>query len=77
MYERIAIDRLDAEHGRGYSEALGLYVRWERDELRFCDPMSGRYLRTLDEEAKRWADAEGRWRADEARWQAKARAAAD
>ena len=60
-YERIAVEWADDEHGRGYSAALGLYVCWEREELRFYDPVAGRYLRTLAEaEAERRAEAEGR-----------------
>ena len=69
-YEPIAIDWRDADHGRGYSAALGLYVCWEREQLRFYDPVLRRYLRTLaeseargDAEAAR-ADAEAA-RADE------------
>ena len=68
-YERIAIDWRDAEHGWGYSDALGLYVCWEREELRFYDPAQGRYLRTLTESEAR-GDAEA-----EARREAEARAA--
>ncbi len=65
MYERIAIEWIDAKHGRGYSEALGLFVCWEREELRFYDPAQGRYLRTLAEEAaERRAEAAGRRVAD-------------
>ena len=70
-YAPIAINWLDAEHGRGYSDALGLFVCWERDALRFSDPRAGRYLRTLDESEAR-ADAEA-----DARRQAEARAAAE
>ena len=67
-YARIAIAWADAEHGRGYSEALGLYVCWEREELRFYDPVEGRYLRTMNEsEARGDAEAEGRRREAEAR----------
>ena len=91
-YERIAIDWRDAEHGRGYSDALGLYVCWEREALRFYDPTAGRYLRTFAEEAaerraeaaaRRVADARAdaeaarRRRADEARRRAEARADAE
>lgn len=50
-HERIAIEWLDAEHGRGYSEALGLYVCWERELLLFFDPFEGRHLRGLSESA--------------------------
>ena len=91
-YAPIAINWLDAEHGRGYSEALGLFVCWERDELRLSDPREGgRYLSSLAEEAaERRAEsaradmeAEARRRAEaradaeaEARRRAEARAAA-
>ena len=71
-YEPIAIEWLDAEHGWGYSPALGLYVCWEREELRFYDPAAERYLRTLYEHsAERRAEAAGRRRA-EARAEAEA-----
>ena len=84
-YERIAIDWIDDYHRRGYSEALGLFVCWEREVLRFYDPALGRYLRTLteseargDAEAAR-ADAESHARRREAhaRRQAEARADAE
>ena len=72
VYEPIAIDWTDAEHGRGYSAALGLYVCWEREELRFYDPVAERYVRTLaDEAAERRAEAVGR-RLAEARADAEA-----
>ncbi len=77
VYEPIAIAWTDAEHGRGYSEALGLYVCWERDELRFSDPRSGgRYLRSLAEAAaeRRAESARADMEAD-ARRRAEARAA--
>ena len=67
-YERIDVEWADDEHGRGYSAALGLYVCWEEEELRFYDPVDGRYLRTR---AERRAEAEGRRRA-EARAEAEA-----
>ncbi len=71
-YEPIAILWDDAEHGRGYSAALGLYVCWEREELRFYDPVAERYVRTLaDEAAERRAEAAGR-RLAEARAEAEA-----
>ena len=77
-YERIAIQWRDAEHGRGYSAALGLYVCWEREELRFYDPVARRCLRTLTESEAR-GDAEAA-RADAeayARRQAESRADAE
>ena len=77
-YERIAIEWRDAEHGRGYSAALGLYVCWEREQLRFYDPVARRYLRTLSEEAaERRAEAAGRQRAEAQAEAAEARAAAE
>ena len=91
-YVRIAVEWDDDGHGRGYSEALGLYVCWDDGELRFYDPVEGRYVRTLAEErAERRAEAEGRRmaearaeveavgrrRADAARRRAEARATAE
>ena len=74
VYVPIAIEWTDDEHARGYSEALGLFVCWEREELRFYDPQQGRYLRTLSEsEAERRAEAAGR-RLAEARADAEAEA---
>ena len=64
-YEPIAIVWTDAEHGSGYSEALGLYVCWEREALRFYDPVQMRYLRTMDESEDR-GDAEAARADDEA-----------
>ena len=75
-YEPIAIVWSDAAHGRGYSAALGLYVCWEREQLRFYDPAQGRYLRTLSEEAaERRAEAAGRRRAEAQAEAAETRAA--
>ena len=81
-YRRIPIAWTDATHGRGYSAALGLYVCWDEGELRFYDPLTGTYLRTLAEErAERRAEAAGRRMAQacadaeaEARRRAEARA---
>ena len=85
VYEPIAIVWSDDEHGSGYSAALGLYVCWEREALRFYDPVQRRYLRTMDEsEARGDAEAEARRQAEaqaemaaEARRQADARADAE
>ena len=73
-YERIPIEWRDDEHGRGYSDALGLFVCWEEGELLFYDPVEERHLRTLSEsEAERRAEAAGR-RLAEARADAEAHA---
>ena len=52
-YRPVPIEWLDDERRRGWSEALGLYVCWERGSLRFYDPISQEYLLTHDEEAGR------------------------
>ena len=52
-YQPIEIEWSDESHGRGYSEALGLYLCWEDGELRFYDPETDSYLRTHDEEIAR------------------------
>ena len=52
-YRPVPIEWLDDERRRGWSEALGLYVCWERGSLRFYDPISQGYLLTHDEEAGR------------------------
>ena len=49
-YAPIPIQRISDNVLRGYSEALGLHVCWEYGDLRFFDPLEGRYLLTRDEE---------------------------
>ena len=50
----------------GYSEALGLELRWNRGELHFWDPATGAYLPDLTEaKAQRDAEAEARQAAEE------------
>ena len=56
-YRPVPVEWQDEERCRGWSQALGLYVCWERGQLRFFDPASQEYLRTHDDEADR-ADAE-------------------
>ena len=77
-YEPIAIEEVEDGVLQGYSEALNLYLRWERGELRLHDPATGRHIATFESERAR-ADAE-RNRADaerEARTQAESRADAE
>ena len=77
-YRRIPIAWTDATHGRAYSAALGLYVCWDAGELRFYDPMTGTYLRTLAEErAERQAETAGRRMAEARAEGASARADAE
>ena len=63
-YEPIEIERVSEGVMRGRSEVLGLYVCWERGQLRFYDPFEGRYLPTFEEEAEGRRDAEDRAEAE-------------
>ena len=51
---------------QGYSAALDLHLRWERGELVFCDPTTGRRIATLEDERARAAAPEARVRELEA-----------
>ena len=48
-YRPIEIERLGETMWRGYSELLGLDVRWENGKLRFFWPETGEYLRSHHE----------------------------
>ena len=65
-YDSIDIETISEDVFSGRSDVLGLDIRWEYGQLRFCDPSEGRYLRTFDEEA------DGRLAAEEARQAAEA-----
>ena len=56
VYVPIAIEELADGSLQGYSPALDLNLRWERGELVFCDPATGRRIATLADERAR-ADA--------------------
>ncbi len=60
----VAIEIEDIADGvlQGYSAALGLYLRWERGELLFFYPETGRSLPTLADERERTEEAEARIR---------------
>ena len=61
--EYVAMDIEELPDGslQGYSVALNLNIRWERGELRFCDPGTGRPIATLaDEREARIAEQEAR-----------------
>lgn len=49
VYVPVEIERVDDERRRGYSEALGLYLCWEYEELLWFDPAAGSYLLTYEE----------------------------
>ena len=67
VYAAIDIDELSEDVLQGYSEALGLYLRWERGELGWHDPSTGRHIATFDTERTRANDAEARAAEAEAR----------
>lgn len=57
VYVPIDIDELSEDVLQGYSEALGLYLRWEHGDLGWHDPATGQHIATFDTERVR-ADAE-------------------
>ena len=50
-YNPIEIETISEDVFRGHSDVLGLDIHWEHGQLRFYDPVEGRYLMTFDEEA--------------------------
>ena len=66
VYVPIDIDELSADVLQGYSEALGLHLRWERGELGWHDPATGRHIATFDTERARADNAEARADAERA-----------
>ena len=73
--EYVAIDIEELSDGlQGYSAALNLRLRWERGELVFYDPATGRPIAILEDERARAAAAEAERDAErEARAAAEAR----
>ena len=57
VYQPVPIDELDNGSLEGHSVALSLNLRWERDELVFYDPATGKPIVTLEDERAR-ADSE-------------------
>ena len=65
QYEPISIDEIEPGVLQGYSAALGLFVRWERGELRWHDPETGQEIPTFEQERKgRLAEQEARLAAE-------------
>ena len=59
---------------QGYSAVLDLFIRWERGELRWHDPKTGRHIATFEQEREgRMAEREGRMAEQEGRLAAEAR----
>ena len=67
VYVSIDIEELSEDVLQGYSEALGLYLRWERGELGWYDPATGQHIATFDTERARANRAEARSDKAEAR----------
>ena len=59
-YVALPIEQLPDGSLQGYSTALDLNLRWERGELRFYDPATGRPIATLEGERARADNAEAR-----------------
>ena len=60
VYQPVKLSRESDGVIRGHSTVLGLDLCWERGRLRFYDPVSGSYLRSLDESKDALAAAETR-----------------
>ncbi len=67
QYEAIPIDELSAEALQGYSDALNLYLRWERGTLGLYNPATGLHIATFASERARADAAEARAGAAEVR----------
>ena len=57
-YVAVEIEELPDGSLQGYSPVLNLNIRWERGELVFYDPSTGRPIATLEDERARAAAAE-------------------
>ena len=68
-YEPVPIQEIEEGVLQGYSTVLNLFIRWERGELRWHDPETGREIPTFEQER------EGRLAEQEARLGAEARLA--
>ena len=66
VYVPIDIDQLSEDVLQGYSEALGLYLRWEHGDLGWHDPATGQHIATFDTERARADNAEARADAERA-----------
>ena len=66
-YEPIEIEELAGDVLQGYSRVLNLYLRWERGQLAWYDPATGRHITTFEDERSRADIAEARADAAEAR----------
>ena len=64
-YEPILIEAVEDGVLQGYSAVLDLFIRWERGELRWHDPKTGRHIATFEQERDgRMVEHEGRLAAE-------------
>ena len=66
-YEAIPVETVEEGVLQGFSAVLNLYVRWERGELRWHDPATGREIPTFEQERDARLHAEEALLAAEAR----------
>ncbi len=57
-YQPIPIETLEEGVLQGYSSALGLYIRWEHEELGWHDPATGQHIPTFEQERQARQQAE-------------------
>ena len=69
-YEPIAVEEVEEGVLQGYSETLNLLIRWERGQLRWHDPATGRHIPTFADERSRAQAAEARADGERSRAQA-------
>ena len=65
-YQPFLIEEITADALQGYSPALDLHIRWERGQLVWIDPATGRPIVTLEDEREARQQAEARVRQLEA-----------
>ncbi len=66
-YEPVPIEELPEGDLQGYSAVLSLYLRWEKGNLTWIDPATGRPVLTYEDQRARAADADARAAAERAR----------
>ena len=60
QYIPIVIEELPDGSLQGYSQVLNLYIRWERGQLRWHDPATGKHIATFEGERASRIQAEAR-----------------
>ena len=72
VYRPVAIEELEEDILQGRSAVLHLDLRWERGQLKWHDPETGRHIATYDDQVARAEQAEALWQARERRAAAEA-----